>query len=154
MSMYGNHEQRSWTRLAILMCAILIIGCQPDPAHREPYAPLAGVTISASEAQADKLIETLRSFAKSEHLQLEDGSFPKLGRPVVNMELRINEETYFHIENFFDPSVFHLNAYSHQRREIWEPTWDRLIEKLRDALGQEAVKPMSFESPSAPSSSR
>jgi hypothetical protein len=74
--------------------------------HRQGFPPLAGIRISVPNAQLDQLKDTLRGFAASEGLKVEEGEFPKQGRPVTLITLRLDERTFFHMDNFRNPGRF------------------------------------------------
>jgi hypothetical protein len=107
---------------------------------REPFLPLAGIAISIAPTQVDSFLINLRSFAAARNLSVEEGNFPKQGLKVINMSVRLNDETFFHVDNFRDPTKFELNAYSHQSQEIWKPIWVALVKTIETEVGPQNIE--------------
>ena len=96
--------------------------------------------VSLSNSQITLFIDKLKEFAASEHLEFAEGNFTKQGRPVVNVAVRLNAETFYQVDNFRDPTKFEINAYSHASDDVWQPIWERLMTKLKSQFGVEIVK--------------
>jgi hypothetical protein len=105
--------------------------------HREGFPPLASVliSVSVSDSQASRVVAALRTFAATENLTIQEGQFPRAGRPVVQVTLRQGDRIIFHISNFSSQGVFRLTVYSHGGREVWAPIWTRLLSRLSDVVG-------------------
>jgi hypothetical protein len=125
----------------------ILASCNQSQAQ-QVFEPVAGVRILLSETQVSTLLETLRAFANQEGLRLEFGNYPKRGREVLNLELRKNAVTFFHIGNFRDPDRFYLTAYSHENEEVWKPIWTRLTASMVATFGGSKVSERHFGSSS------
>src|ERR1700733_11512977 len=121
----------------ILLC---LSACAPDAHTQDAFLPLAGVRISVSAAQTNQLVDVLKAIADDEHLAVATADFPKNGRVVTNMTLRVNDQTFFHVDNFNDAAQFDLNVYSHEKRQVWQPIWLRITSKLKAIFGSHIVE--------------
>jgi hypothetical protein len=121
----------------ILLC---LSACDPDARTHEAFSPLAGVRISVTDAQTKRLVDALQSIADDEHLAVAAANFPKQGRVVINMLLRVNSQTFFHIDNFNDSAQFDLAAYSHEKTQMWRPIWLRITSRLKAIFGSHVVE--------------
>jgi hypothetical protein len=72
---------------------------------------------------------------------VETGGFPKQGRAVLNMRMRISDKTFFVANNFRDSDTFELIAYSHEGAQVWQEPWNKLISFLASQFGEGNVTP-------------
>jgi hypothetical protein len=130
--------------LHVLFSFLLLSACWGDPGQQQGFEPLAGVRISLSQAQVPRLLQTIQSFAQTEGLRVETANYPKQTRIVMNLNLIMSAETFFHIGNFRDPNQFDLNAYSHEYDGVWRPVWTRLTNSIVETFGTANVSERHF----------
>jgi hypothetical protein len=75
-------------------------------------------------------------FSNAHGLRLGRADFPKEDRVVVNMRVRITNESFLTANNFANPAVFELIAYSHESETVWRGIWAELVSKIADEIGQ------------------
>ena len=114
--------------------------------HSQGFAPLARARIAIQTGQTNQLLDVLRSFASAENLRVQEGQV-KRGMPpedlhaVSQIKLSLDDGTFYYASNFYSPRRFELTAYSHAAQQSWQPTWLRLVAKLKSAFGSTNVKP-------------
>ena len=108
---------------------------------QEAYLPLAGAKVSLQESESNDFVHRIERFADTRHYRVETGGFPKQGRAVLNMRMRISDKTFFVANNFRDSDTFELIAYSHEGAQVWQEPWNKLISFLASQFVEGNVTP-------------
>jgi hypothetical protein len=107
--------------------------------EKDAFLPLARVQIKIPEDDSVRFVEILRRFCGEFSIRVMEGNFPKDGRSIRNLTIQINDQTFFHLDNFHNSKIFDLNAYSHEDEAKWKPVWDRLLDRLQQTLGGDQI---------------
>jgi len=108
---------------------------------QEPYDALAGAKVFLQESRSNDFVQSIKRYADARHYKAESGNYPKQGRTVVNLEIRISDKTFFHASNFRDADTYELIAYSHEGPEVWKGPWNELFSFLSSQFGEGNVTP-------------
>jgi hypothetical protein len=128
--------------IAAAFTAAVITGAQTLD---QGFPPLAGVNITiGNQTEIDQVLAALRDFGSLERLTVSEDNIPKQGRDVVQIKLERDPQTVFYMDNFHDARSFQLMAYSHVSKGVWQPIWNRLIEKLATTVGSQRIS-VTFE---------
>jgi hypothetical protein len=104
------------------------------------FPPLAGVNIAiGNQTEIDQVLGVLREFGRLERLTISEDAILKQGRDVAQIKLDRDQQTFFYMDNFRDAKSFQLIAYSHVSNAVWQPIWNRLIEKLTATVGSQRI---------------
>jgi len=131
-----------WSRRQIVLATVTFTAAVRSGAQslEQGFPPLAGVNIAVgNQTEINQLLAALREIGRLERLAVSEGTFPKQGRDVVQIKLERDQQTFFFMSNFRDAKSFQLTAYSHVSKDVWQPIWNRLIEKLTAKVGSEQI---------------
>jgi hypothetical protein len=135
----------TWRRAIIVSLSVspFMLAFQSEAApedHTQGFPPLGRIRLTVSEAQIPTLMETLEQFAIDESLKTLRGEFQRNGRTVHQLTLKLDEGTFYFMSNFKNEEHFEMAAYSHASPHTWEPIWQRLINRMVQALGPANVE--------------
>jgi hypothetical protein len=131
-----------WSRRQIVLAAVMFaaVASSSGQSLDQGFPPLAAVKIAVeNQTEIDQVLAALREIGRSERLAILEGQFPKQGRDVVQVKLERDQQTFFYMSNFRDAKSFRLTAYSHVSKDVWQPIWNRLIEKLSSTMGSQKI---------------
>jgi hypothetical protein len=124
----------------IVLLAILVFEPRAmSEDHTEGFPPLDRVRLTMPEEQVPLLMKVLQQFAEDESLKTAKGEFQRDGREVYQLTLRLDDGTFFFMSNFRNKQHFEMTAYSHAAPSIWKPIWLRLVDRLTQTLGPDAI---------------
>jgi hypothetical protein len=106
--------------------------------EHQPYLPLSGVAVLVAESQSDDFLSMIRLFSEQHRFTIEGADIPKQGRSVVNINIRVDDKTFFAVNNFRSANRFELTAYSHDPT-AWKEAWDALVSELSSKFGSAVV---------------
>jgi hypothetical protein len=142
-SVYINSRRsNAFTKsLLSILAFVLLMLLENVVCAQEAYLPLAGVKVSLQESRSNDFVRGIERYADARHYKVESGNFPKQGRAVTNLLIRISDKTFFHADNFRDANSNELIAYSHEGPEIWKDPWNELISFLSAQFGEANITP-------------
>jgi hypothetical protein len=130
-------SRRQFTVMATTFSAAVILGARSQD---RGFPPRAGIAIAiGNQTEIDQVLGALREFGGLERLSIAEDKIPRQGRDVVQIKLERGSETFFYMDNFHDPRSFQLTAYSHSPKDVWQPVWNRLIEKVTSTVGKQRI---------------
>jgi hypothetical protein len=120
---------------------VLLVLLENVVCAQEAYLPLAGAKVSLQESRSNDFVQSIERYAEARHYKVESGHFPKQGRTVGNLRIRISDKTFFIASNFRDEDTYELIAYSHEGPEVWKEPWNELFSFLSSQFGEANVTP-------------
>jgi hypothetical protein len=130
-------SRRQFAVIAASFMAAVTSGAQ---SLDQGFRPLGGVNIaSGNQTEIDQVLDVLREFGRLERLTISEDNILKQGRNVAQIKLERDRQTFFYMDNFRDAKRFELMAYSHVSKGVWQPIWNRLIEKLTATVGSQRI---------------
>ena len=131
-----------WSRremLLTLAAATLSPGSPAQEADAKD-TPLSHATLIVKGPKDDAQLEqVLREFCAAEHLELARKSRSVGGRQILDFSTTAVEKTYFSATNEPAPGSFDIYVFSRAPREVWQPLWNRLIQRIRQQVGPNRV---------------
>jgi hypothetical protein len=127
--------------LLSILAFVLLVLLENVVCAQEAYLPLAGAKVSLQESQSNDFVRSIERYGDARHYKVESGNFPKQGRTVVIMQIRISDKTHVNISNFRDEDTYELIAYSHEGPEVWKGPWNELFSFLSSQFGEANVTP-------------
>ena len=127
--------------LLLILAFGLLILLENVVCAQEPYHALAGAKVFFQESRSNDFVQSIERYADARHYKVESGNYPKQGRAVVNLVIRISDKTFFHAGNFRDANVYELVAFSHEGPEVWKDPWNELFSFLSSQFGEANVTP-------------
>lgn len=131
-----------WSRRKMMLTLVAATLAQSAAAQETDTkeTPLAHATlIVTSAADIAAFEKLLRDFCAAEHLKLLRNSRTVDGRQVLDFSTSAVEKTFFSATNDPAPGSFDIYVFSRAPREFWEPFWNRLIQRIREAVGPNRV---------------
>jgi hypothetical protein len=110
------------------------------PCSEGVYLPQATAELEVGDLKATQLSDALQKFAVDERLEFLARPLPKDGRTVVNIAMKMDDETFIHVDNFNSGEKFAAQIYSHEPEKIWKPVWIRLLERIKSVFGSNSVR--------------
>ena len=130
-------SRRQFAVIVATFTAAVVSGAQ---SLDQGFPPLTGVNIAiGNQTEIDQVLEALREFGKLERLTISEDKIFKQGRDVAQIKLERDQQTFFYMDNFHDAKCFQLIAYSHVSKGVWQPIWNRLIEKVTATVGSQRI---------------
>jgi hypothetical protein len=142
-SVYINSRRsNAFTKYLLpILAFVLLVLLENVVCAQEPYHALAGAKVVLQETRRNDFVQSIERYAEVRHYKVESGNYPKQGRAVVNLLIRISDKTHFIASNFRDADTYELIAYSHEGPEVWQEPWNELFSFLSSQFGEANVAP-------------
>jgi hypothetical protein len=142
-SVYINSRRSNAFMKSLLpiLTLVLLVLLENGVCAQEPYHALAGAKVFLQQSRSGDFVQSIERYADARRYKVETGNYPKQGRAVMNLEIRISDKTHFIASNFRDEDTYELIAYSHEGPEVWKGPWNELFSFLSSQFGEANVTP-------------